>query len=387
MARDATIGSRQRTEASPAKSRSVSQREQVGALSVNQLIWMRFKRSRPAVGSGILLLSFYLIAALAGFVAPYGVRTTHDAYPAAPPHGLHWIDADGKFHWWPFVYGLDKQADLKTFRPIYTPNTSETYPIRLFFRGVPYTLLGLFETDIHLFGVEEPGKVFLLGTDTQGRDLLSRVLYGAQVSLTVGLLGVFLSLIIGSVMGTISGLFGGIVDAAMQRVIEVLLAFPQIPLWLALAAAVPATWSSIKVYFGVTVVLSIVSWAGLARQVRAKVLALREEDFVMAARLSGTGTMRMVMVHLLPNVISHILVVATLSIPSMILGETALSFLGLGIRPPMTSWGVLLSEAQHTRVLLQQPWLITPVIFVIVTVICFNFLGDGFRDAIDPFAR
>lgn len=387
MARDATMGSRSGTTASQSEAKPSSQREEVGVLSVNQLIWMRFKRSRPAVGSGVFLLLLYLTAALAGFVAPYGVRTTHDAYPAAPPHGLHFIDSDGRFHWRPFVYGLDKKADVKTYRSVYTPNSSETYPIRLLFRGVPYTLLGIIQTDLHLFGVDEPGKVFLLGTDTQGRDLLSRILYGAQVSLTVGLLGVFLSLIIGSVMGTISGLFGGVVDAALQRVIEVLLAFPQIPLWLALAAAVPATWSSIKVYFGVTIVLSIVSWAGLARQVRGKVLALREEDFVMAARLSGTSTMRMVVVHLLPNVISHILVVATLSIPSMILGETALSFLGLGIRPPMTSWGVLLSEAQHTRVLLQQPWLITPVIFVIVTVISFNFLGDGLRDAIDPFSR
>jgi len=364
-----------------------SQREDVAVLSVNQLIWLRFKRSRPAVYSGIFLIVLYLVAAFAGFLAPYGVRETHELYAAASPHIFRFVDVDGRFHLRPFVYGLSKKTDEQTFRITYLPKADEMYSVRFFVRRERYSILGVLRSDLHLFGVDEPGRVFLLGTDTQGRDLFSRILYGSQVSLTVGLLGVLISLIMGSFMGTISGLFGGVVDVVMQRVIEVLLAFPQIPLWLALAAAVPATWSSIKVYFGVTIVLSIVSWAGLARQVRGKVLALREEDFVMAARLSGAGTMRIVAVHLLPNVISHILVIATLSVPSMILGETALSYLGLGIRPPMTSWGVLLSEAQATRVLLQQPWLVSPVAFVIATVIAFNFLGDGLRDAIDPFAR
>ncbi len=233
---------------------------------------------------------------------------------------------------------------------------------------------------------EEGGVVFLLGTDRLGRDLFSRILFGAQVSLTVGLLGVLISLALGSFIGTMSGFYGGAVDSIVQRVVEVLLAFPQIPLWLALAAAVPANWSSLKVYFGITLVLSIVNWAGLSRQVRAKALALRDMDFVTAARLAGTGDARIIARHLLPNIISHVLVVATLSIPSMILGETALSFLGLGIRPPMTSWGVLLSEAQYTRVLMRQPWLITPVAFVIAVVIAFNFVGDGLRDAADPYA-
>lgn len=361
-------------------------RGSVELLTVKQLAWLHFKRSRPAVLSAVFLIIMYLVALLAGFLAPYGMRTTHDQYASAGPHLPRWVDQDGVFHWRPFVYGLKRTVNPVTFRSIFTPVKDQMYPIRLFYKGVPYKLLGI-EMDTHLFGVDEPGKVFLLGTDRQGRDLFSRILYGAQVSLTVGLLGVAISLVIGSLVGVASGFYGGLADIIIQRVIEVLLAFPQIPLWLALAAAVPANWSSIKVYFGITIVLSIVNWAGLARQVRAKVLATREQDFVTAARLAGGNDFRVMTHHIFPNVMSHVLVVATLSIPGMILGETALSFLGLGIRPPMTSWGVLLSEAQHVRVLVQQPWLISPVAFVVTTIIAFNFVGDGLRDAADPFSR
>jgi peptide/nickel transport system permease protein len=363
------------------------QGQAIAALTVGQLTWLRFRKSRPAVYSLTFLILLYLAAALAPFLAPYGVRTTHAQYPGAPPHPIRFVDVAGRFHLRPFVYGLERKVDPKTFQSVFSEDTTKVYMVRFFARGEQYKLLGLFNWDRHLFLVDEPGKVFLLGTDRQGRDLFSRILFGSQISLTVGLLGVFISLALGSFFGLMSGLYGGVFDMVMQRVVEVMLAFPQIPLWMALAAAVPANWSSVKVFFGVTIVLSLVNWASLARQVRAKALSLREQDFVVAARLSGATNLRIITRHLFPNIISHVLVVATLSVPGMILGETALSFLGLGIRPPMTSWGVLLSEAQQTRVLLQQPWLVTPALFVIATVLAFNFVGDGLRDAADPYSR
>lgn len=360
--------------------------DRVAVLSIRQLMWLRFKRNRLAVfGMGFLII-MYLVALFAGFLAPYGVRTTHDEYASAPPHGLRIIDAEGRFHWRPFVYGLEPSINPETFRKEYTPNPEEIYPLRFWHLGPSYKLFGLIETERHLFGVDEPGKLFLLGTDRQGRDLFSRILYGSQVSLTVGLVGVFLSLIIGTILGVATGYFGGWFDDVVQRLIEMLLAFPQIPLWLALASLVPPTWSSVQVFFGISIVLSLVNWGALARQVRGMVFALREEDYVVAARYTNCTNWRIINRHLVPNTLSHVLVIATLAIPSMILGETALSFLGLGIRPPMTSWGLLLNEAQHVRVLLQQPWLLSPAIFVVATIISFNFLGDGLRDAADPFS-
>lgn len=367
---------------------SVSQSEpdRVAILSIRQLMWLRFKRNRLALVGAWVLIVMYVIALFAPFLAPYGVRETHDAYASTAPHGLHFFDEAGNFHLRPFVYGLEAAVNPQTFRREYTPDLDTIYPLQFWVEGQEYRLFGLFETNRHLFGVEEPGKLFLLGTDQQGRDLFSRILYGSQVSLTVGLVGVALSLIIGTVLGVATGYFGGWFDNAVQRVIEVLLAFPQIPLWLALAALVPPTWSSVRVFFGISVVLSLVNWGGLARQVRGMVFALREENYIMAARYTNCSDWYIIIRHLIPNTMSHVLVIATLAIPGMILGETALSFLGLGIRPPMTSWGLLLNEAQHVRVLLQQPWLLTPAIFVVITIISFNFLGDGLRDAADPFA-
>ena len=319
--------------------------------------------------------------------APYGNRTTHDSYASAPPHGFKFIDSEGNFHFRPFVYGLEPSINPKTYRKEYTTDTSVMYPVKLLIPGIPYKLFGLIPMDRHIIGVEEPGKLFLLGTDRQGRDLFSRIMFGSQVSLTVGLVGVFLSIIFGATIGVAMGFYGGLFDNIFQRIIEVMLAFPQIPLWLALAALIPPTWSSVQVFFGITVVLSLVTWGSLARQVRGMVLSLREEDYVTAARYTNCSNWRIITRHLMPNTTSHILVIATLAIPAMILGETALSFLGLGIRPPMTSWGLLLNEAQHVRVLLQQPWLLTPAIFVVVAIISFNFLGDGMRDAADPFSK
>ena len=379
---DSAVAATERTPLAP----TIEERG-IEVLTVRQLMWLRFKRNRPAVVSAVVLLIMYLIAAFAPFFAPYGVRQTHSKYSASHPTPLRFIDAEGVFHVRPFVYGLDPGVDPKTFAKVYEADTSRVYPIHFFAHGEPYKLFGLIEADRHLFQVDEEGKIFLLGTDRQGRDLLSRVIYGSRVSLTVGLLGVFIGLIIGSSVGIMSGLYGGAFDKVSQRIIEVLMAFPQIPLWIALSAALPPNWSPIKVYFGITVVLSLVSWGGLSRQMRAKVLALRDQDFVVAARLINCSDRRIIFRHLFPNTLSHVLVVATLAIPGMILGETALSFLGLGIRPPMTSWGILLNDAQETRVLLEQPWLLTPVVFVMITAITFNFLGDGLRDAADPFAN
>jgi peptide/nickel transport system permease protein len=361
--------------------------EKAKLLSVRQLAWRKFKRNKLALFGMWTLALMYLLAALAGFVAPYGDRETHSAFPRTPPTGIHFFDADGNFHLQPFVYGLQRTMDRQTFKPVLTVNPEERYPIRLFVEGETYSLLGLFRSNIHLFGVDEPGKLFLLGTDTKGRDLFSRILYGAQVSLTVGLVGVTLSLVIGIAIGLVTGYFGGWLDEIVQRIIEMTLAFPQIPLWLALAALVPPTWSSAQVYFAISIVLSVLSWGALARQVRAMVLSLRTSEYVRAATYANASTWRIMRHHLLPSTMSHVLVVATLTIPAMILGETALSFLGLGIKPPLTSWGLLLNEAQSVQVLLELPWLLSPALFVMLTIISFNFVGDGLRDAADPFAR
>ncbi|MEA3345001.1 MAG: ABC transporter permease [Chloroflexota bacterium] len=361
-------------------------RQEIGRLSYWQLVWRKFKRNRlTRIGMAILIV-MYTSAIFADFLAPYGLLTIHDVYPLAPPQLPHILDAEGSFHR-PFAYAMQREVDPDTFGSIYKPRKEERFPIRFLVHGDEYQFWGLFSTDIHLFGVKEPAKLFLFGTDKNGRDLFSRVLYGARVSLSIGLIGVFLSLTLGSLLGVASGFFGGVVDNITQRAVEVLQSFPRIPLWLAVAAAVPAEWSSIKTYFAVSVVLSLIGWAGLCRQVRGKVLALREENYVLAARAAGSRDFRIIVQHLFPNTLSHVLVVATLSIPWMILGETSLSFLGLGIQPPMTSWGVLLKQAQHTRVLLDSPWIVIPALFVIITVLAFNFVGDGLRDAADPYAR
>ena len=363
-----------------------SAEERKANLSVRQLMVLRFRRSKLAVFGAIVLVIMYTSMIFAGFISPYTETTTHDKYVSAPPFWPKFIDSEGQFHLRPFMYGIKSTTDRATFKKVYVEDTSQMYPVYFFQAGLPYQLLGVIETDIHLFQVEEPGKIFLLGTDRNGRDQFSRIMYGSQVSLTIGLMGVMISLAIGSFLGVASGYYGGAIDNITQRTIEVIQSIPQIPLWLALAAAVPATWDPMQVYFGIIIVLSLVTWGGLARQVRGITLSLRESDFVTAARYTNCRTRRILSRHLLPNTYSHLLVIATLAIPGMILGETALSFLGLGIRPPMVSWGVLLNEAQQVRVLLQNPWLLSPIAFVLVTVVSYNFVGDGLRDAADPFA-
>jgi peptide/nickel transport system permease protein len=284
------------------------------------------------------------------------------------------------------VFGFDMTRDPETLRRMYEPSPEKVYPIRFFIRGDEYKLLGLFPTSLRLFGVEE-GTVFLLGTDRMGRDILSRVLYGTRVSTTIGLVGVFISLILGISIGGVAGFFGGALDTIVQRVIEYLRSIPTLPLWMGLSAAIPPHLPVTARYFMITVILSVIGWTGLARVVRSKFLSLREEDYVMAAKIVGAKEGRIIFRHMLPSFMSHIIASMTLAVPGMILGETSLSFLGLGMRPPAISWGILLQEAQNIRSVSLYPWVLIPGLAVVVTVLAFNFLGDGLRDAADPYSN
>lgn len=349
-----------------------------------QLMWRKFRKHKLAMGSIVVLVILYSGGIFCEFVAPYGLETRRFKYIYAPPQRIHFFDEKG-FHIRPFIYGIKRKIDPETLEKIYREDKTKKYSIRFFVRGERYKMWNLFETDIHLFGVKDGGVIFLLGTDRMGRDMFSRIIYGARISLSIGLVSVFLSLVIGLTLGGISGYLGGVTDTIIQRVIEILRSFPTIPLWMALSAAVPPQWSPLKVYFGIVVILSLIGWTGLARVVRGKLLASREEDFAMAAKIAGCKNMRIISRHLLPSFLSYIIVSLTLSVPAMILAETSLSFLGLGLRAPITSWGVLLKETQNVRSIALYPWLMLPVISVIITVLTFNFLGDGLRDAADPY--
>ncbi len=356
------------------------------AASQWQLMWWKFRKHHLAMAAGMVIVALYVVAVFCEFLAPYTLNHRQVAYAFAPPQRLNFVSDEG-VHLRPFVYGFKGVRHPETLRKFYIEDREQRYAIRLFVRGAPYRFWGLFETNIHLFGVDEGGTLFLLGTDHLGRDLLSRIIYGSRISLTIGLVGVTLSFVFGLVIGVVSGYYGGWIDNLIQRGIEILRSFPSIPLWMALAAALPSSWSPLQIYMGITVVLSFIGWTGLARQVRGKILSLREEDFATAALIVGASRWRIMTRHLLPSFMSHIIVSLTLAVPGMILGETSLSFLGLGLRPPVTSWGVLLKEAQNVQAVAFQPWLLTPVIFVIITVLAFNFVGDGLRDAADPYSR
>jgi len=348
-----------------------------------QLMGRKFKKHKLAVGAGIVLIILYLIAIFCEFIAPYGLNERRTQYILAPPHKIHFI-SEGRIVR-PFVYELISEKDPETLSLTYKEDMTKKYDLDLFIRGDKYKFWGLFETDLHLFGAEDGGTVFLFGTDRLSRDMFSRIVYGTRISLSIGLVGVFLTLILGLVLGGISGYFGGIPDIVIQRVIEILRSFPAIPLWLALSAAIPEEYSAIKVYFIITMILALIRWTELARIVRGKLLSLREEDYVMAAKLAGCSSASIISRHLIPGFLSYIIVNLTLAVPWMILAETSLSFLGIGLRPPVTSWGVLLIEAQNVRTIAFNPWLLLPVVFVIITVLSFNFLGDGLRDAADPY--
>ena len=348
-----------------------------------QMMWWKFRRHRLAVISGVVLAVFYFSILISEFLAPYHLHSRNAQHIFAPPQGLHLLH-EGEFVG-PFVYGLSYRLNMENLKREYTPDTSKVQRIRYFCSGDKYKFWGLFEASFHLICPAEGGTLFLLGTDRLGRDMLSRVVYGTRISLTVGLIGISISFVLGLFFGGVSGYFGGWWDTLTQRLIEIIRSFPELPLWMALSAALPVTWSPTLIYFGITVILGLIDWTGLARAVRGKILSLREEDFATAAQLMGASSSRIIGRHLMPSFMSHLIASATLSIPSMILGETALSFLGLGLRPPITSWGVLLNEAQNINVVALYPWLMLPVAPVIIVVLTLNFFGDGLRDAADPY--
>jgi peptide/nickel transport system permease protein len=348
-----------------------------------QLMWWKFKRHKLAMVGAVVVILYYLAALLANFIAPYHFTTYNADYVNAPPQKIR-LFRDGAFA--PYVNGYQFERDPQSYKKTWTLDESVIIPVGIFVRGEPYRLLGILPGDIHLIGpIQQNDPFYILGTDKSGRDVFSRIIFSSQISLTVGLIGVTISLILGILIGGISALAGPGVDNAIQRLIEVLISIPTIPLWLALAAVVPIDWTPVQVYFMITVILSLIGWTNMARVVRSKFLALREEDFILAATLDGVPRGRMILRHMIPSFLSHIIATVTLNIPWMILGETALSYLGLGLREPVVSWGVMLKETQKVGVIASYPWLLYPAVAVIVVVLALNFLGDGLRDAADPY--
>ena len=353
-----------------------------------QLMWWRFRKHRVAVVSGAIIIGFYLVVLGADFLAYADPNASEAQRSLMPPQRIHWFDG-GRFR--PHVLGVTGARDPQTYRRVYRPDPSQKIFLRFFAEGFEYRFLGVIPSRRHLIGVEAGGdagrSLFLLGTDVQGRDLWSRLMYGTRISLTIGLLGVTVSLALGVILGGLSGFYGGVTDTVIQRIIEILRSIPTIPLWMGLAAAMPRHWSILQVYFAITIIISVLGWTELARVVRGRFLAMREEDFVVSARLVGCRELRTIFVHMVPSFMSHIIAATTLALPAMVISETALSFLGLGLRPPAISWGVLLQQAQNVQTVAISPWLMLPAVPVIVVVMAFNFLGDGLRDAADPYGR
>lgn len=349
-----------------------------------RLVWRKLKRHRLAYISGIFLLLIYASLPFSEVIAPYALEDRNADYLYAPPQAVH-LFHEGEFIG-PFVYGYKGVANLNLFKWDYQIDTNQVQQLRFFCSGAAYHFWGLWQGDFHLVCPARNGTLYLFGTDRLGRDMLSRIIYGTRISLTIGLIGISISFVLALLIGGMAGYFGGLVDNLTLRLIEIIRAMPELPLWMALSAALPVTWSPVAVYAGLTVILGLLDWPGLARAVRAKLMSLREEDFATAAVLMGAGPARLIGRHLLPNFMSHLIASATLSIPSMILGETALSFLGLGLRPPVTSWGVLLVEAQNIAAISFYPWIMLPMLPVILVVLAFNFFGDGLRDAADPYS-
>ena len=359
--------------------------ERISVASQWQLMWWRFRKHRLAVGGTIVVISFYLAVLGADFLAYSDPHDTEAKRSLMPPQPIHFFNA-GEFS--PHVYAVKGRRDPITMKRVYAVDPGSKIPIRFFAHGFEYKLLGLIPTDRHLIGVDgatPEESLFLLGTDQLGRDIWSRLMFGTRVSLTIGLISVALSLFLGVLLGGLSGFYGGTVDNVIQRVIEILRSIPTIPLWMGLAAALPREWDILKVYVAITVIISLIGWTELARVVRGRFLSLREEDFVMAAELTGCSSMRIIFRHMVPSFLSHIIASTTLALPVMIISETSLSFLGLGLRPPAISWGVLLQDAQSIQAVALSPWLLIPAVPVIVVILAFNFMGDGIRDAADPY--
>jgi peptide/nickel transport system permease protein len=349
-----------------------------------KLMWWRFRRHRPAVVSAFFLILMYLSTFISEWIAPYDLNTRHVAHTFSPPQAVH-LFHDGSLQW-PFVYGTKMERDPETLQRVYTDDHSKRQSLRYFCSGEGYEFWGVIPSHFHFVCPPEGGTFFLLGTDRLGRDMFSRIVYAARVSLTIGVIGIVLSFTLALILGGLAGYYGGWIDNIVQRLTEIIRSFPHLPLWLALSAALPVTWSPLLVYFGITLILALLDWPSLGRAVRSKLLSLREEDYAVAAALMGAKPKRIIGRHLLPGFMSHLIASATLSIPSMILAETALSFLGLGLRPPITSWGVLLNEATDINVVAVNWWLMLPVVPVILVILAYQFMGDGMRDAADPYA-
>jgi peptide/nickel transport system permease protein len=351
-----------------------------------QLVWRRFRRSPVSIIGALMVLTLVILACFAGFFSPTSLSQPDLKAAFIPPQIVHFVDHNGKFHLQPFVYNYVYTLNPKTFQVMWTEDTSKIYEIKFFVQGPEYKLLGLFPTRLHLYGVEKGGTVFLLGTDKQGRDLWGKACEAGAISLSISLFGTIISVIFGSVLGVASGYYGGWIDNVLQRFTEFVAAFPNLPLWMALAALVPKTADSFMVFIAMACIFALLSWTTLTREVRGKVLSLRETDYIMAAKEMGASDARIIFFHLYPNVLSHVIVVLTLTVPSVILAESFLSFLGIGITEPLISWGLMMRNTQDIQTLGQNAWILSPIAFILVAVLGFNFLGDGLRDAADPYA-
>ena len=351
-----------------------------------QLVWRRFRRSPVSIIGALMVITLMILASFPGFFSPYSLSTPDLKSAFIPPQIVHFFDHDGTFHLQPFVYNYVYTLDPKTFRVMWTEDESKTYTVKFFVQGPQYKVLGLFPTKLHLFGVEPGGTIYILGTDKQGRDLWGKACEAGAISLSISLFGTIISIIFGSVLGVASGYYGGWIDNVLQRFTEFVAAFPNLPLWMALAALVPKNADSFKVFIAMAFIFALLSWTTLTREVRGKVLALRQTDYILAAKEMGASDARIIFLHLYPNVLSHVIVILTLTVPGVILAESFLSFLGIGITEPLISWGLMMRNTQDIQTLGQNAWILAPIGFIVIAVLGFNFLGDGLRDALDPKA-